>query len=118
MPQNAQASAATDRAARDLEVSAAFKQYYMQKIAEEFAEDLDRIRGADDFHSKSLQLLLKIDAELFQLASPGHVDLAFGSQTASSTVLAKLGLYAVDLKTRSGRSKASIPASLRLKDAI
>ena len=31
------------------EVSDAFAKYYLQRATKEFAEDLDRVRGADDF---------------------------------------------------------------------
>ena len=36
----------------------AFGQYYMQRVTLEFAEDLDRIRNADDFHDGTVQLLI------------------------------------------------------------
>jgi ribosome assembly protein 3 len=35
-----------------------FSQYYMQKAAVEFADDLDRIRSADDFRDGFLSLLV------------------------------------------------------------
>jgi len=38
---------------------ATFGRYYMKKVTEEFAEDLDRIRRADDFHGGALELLVK-----------------------------------------------------------
>jgi len=42
----------------DAEVSAAFTKYYMQRATQEFAEDLDRIRGADDFKYDALPMLI------------------------------------------------------------
>jgi len=42
----------------DAEVSAAFTKFYMQRATQEFAEDLDRIRGADDFRDDALPLLI------------------------------------------------------------
>jgi ribosome assembly protein 3 len=40
------------------EVSAAFTKYYMQRATKEFAEDLDRVRGADDFKDDALPILV------------------------------------------------------------
>jgi ribosome assembly protein 3 len=42
----------------EAEVSAAFTKYYMQRATTEFAEDLDRVRGADDFKGEALTLLI------------------------------------------------------------
>jgi ribosome assembly protein 3 len=42
----------------DTEIQAAFTKYYMQRSTTEFAEDLDKIRGADDFKDDSLPLLI------------------------------------------------------------
>lgn len=39
-------------------VSEAFNAYYMQKVAAEFADDLDHIRNADDFSDTSLPMLV------------------------------------------------------------
>lgn len=38
--------------------SAAFAGYYMQQATKEFAEDLDKIRTADDFKGDALPLLI------------------------------------------------------------
>jgi ribosome assembly protein 3 len=43
----------------EAEISAAFTKYYMQRATTEFAEDLDKIRGADDFRDDALPLLIK-----------------------------------------------------------
>jgi ribosome assembly protein 3 len=43
---------------KDAEVSSLFSKYYMQRVTIEFAEDLDRIRGADDFRDNALPLLV------------------------------------------------------------
>jgi ribosome assembly protein 3 len=40
------------------EVSSAFAKYYMQRATVEFSEDLDRIRGAEDFKDDALPLLI------------------------------------------------------------
>ena len=42
----------------DTEIQAAFAKYYMQRSTTEFAEDLDKIRGADDFKDDALPLLI------------------------------------------------------------
>jgi ribosome assembly protein 3 len=42
----------------DAEVSAAFTKFYMQRVTMEFSEDLDRVRGADDFKDDALPLLI------------------------------------------------------------
>jgi len=41
------------------EVSTAFTGYYMQKATTEFSDDLDRIRGSDDFQDDALSLLIQ-----------------------------------------------------------
>jgi ribosome assembly protein 3 len=43
---------------KDTEIQAAFTKYYMQRATTEFAEDLDKIRGADDFKDDALPLLI------------------------------------------------------------
>jgi ribosome assembly protein 3 len=42
----------------DAQISEDFTRYYMQRVAEEFAEDLDAIRTADDFKDSTLPLLV------------------------------------------------------------
>jgi ribosome assembly protein 3 len=42
----------------DTDVSATFTKHYMQRATQEFAEDLDRIRAADDFKDDALPLLI------------------------------------------------------------
>lgn len=42
----------------DTEVSAAFTKFYMQQAAAEFADDLDKVRTADDFKDDALPLLI------------------------------------------------------------
>lgn len=43
----------------DIDVAAAFTKYYMTQSTMEFSEDLDRIRGGDDFKEDALPLLVK-----------------------------------------------------------
>ncbi|KAG0647156.1 hypothetical protein D0Z07_7113 [Hyphodiscus hymeniophilus] len=43
----------------DPDIHAAFTKYYMQQATTEFAEDLDKVREADDFKEDALQLLIK-----------------------------------------------------------
>lgn len=42
----------------DTQISEAFNKYYMQKVTEEFAEDIDAIRNAADFHDSAVPLLV------------------------------------------------------------
>jgi ribosome assembly protein 3 len=46
------------KALNDAEIQAAFTKYYMQRATAEFAEDLDKIRGAEDFKDDALPLLI------------------------------------------------------------
>jgi len=39
-------------------VSAAFTKYYLQHATQELAEDLDKVRAADDFRDDALPLLV------------------------------------------------------------
>ncbi|KAI1826585.1 ribosome-assembly protein 3-domain-containing protein [Xylaria intraflava] len=39
--------------------AAAFTAYYLQQSTKEFAEDLDKIRGADDFKGDALPVLVR-----------------------------------------------------------
>jgi ribosome assembly protein 3 len=42
----------------DAEVTDAFTKFYLQRATTEFSEDLDRLRGADDFNKDALPLLI------------------------------------------------------------
>jgi ribosome assembly protein 3 len=42
----------------DADVTAAFNKFYMQRATTEFSEDLDRLRGAEDFKGDALPLLI------------------------------------------------------------
>jgi ribosome assembly protein 3 len=42
----------------EADIHAEFTKYYMQRATTEFAEDLDKIRGADDFKDDALQILI------------------------------------------------------------
>ena len=44
--------------AHDAEINEAFTRYYMQRATTEFEEDLDKIRGAEDFKGDALSLLI------------------------------------------------------------
>lgn len=48
----------TEKSLTDAEVSAAFTRFYMQRVTVEFADDLDRIRGAGDFQDTTLTTLI------------------------------------------------------------
>ncbi|KAI2634550.1 ribosome-assembly protein 3-domain-containing protein [Xylaria nigripes] len=44
---------------KDEKTSSDFTSYYLQQSTKEFAEDLDKIRGADDFKGDALPMLIK-----------------------------------------------------------
>ncbi|KAI0097449.1 ribosome-assembly protein 3-domain-containing protein [Nemania sp. FL0031] len=45
--------------AQDQKTAADFTSYYLQQSTKEFAEDLDKIRSADDFKGDALPMLIK-----------------------------------------------------------
>lgn len=47
-----------DNTVTNAEVSIAFDRFYMQRVTIEFAEDLDRIRGAGDFKDTAVPTLV------------------------------------------------------------
>lgn len=47
-----------DKQMNDKEVAAEFTSYYLQRATKEFAEDLDKIRNADDFRNDAIPLLV------------------------------------------------------------
>ncbi|KAF2972004.1 hypothetical protein GQX73_g1588 [Xylaria multiplex] len=46
-------------AGQDQKTTADFTSYYLQQSTKEFAEDLDKIRSADDFKGDALPMLIK-----------------------------------------------------------
>lgn len=42
----------------DAQVASDFTAYYLQRATQEFAEDLDKVRAADDFKNDALQTLV------------------------------------------------------------
>ncbi|KAI8627508.1 ribosome-assembly protein 3-domain-containing protein, partial [Xylariaceae sp. FL1651] len=44
---------------KDQQIAADFTAYYLQQSTKEFAEDLDKIRSADDFKGDALPMLIK-----------------------------------------------------------
>ncbi|KAK6069611.1 hypothetical protein SCUP234_05390 [Seiridium cupressi] len=56
--------------------SAEFTSYYLQQATKEFAEDLDKVRGADDFKGDALPMLIKAlqqGTALFPLADQRRI---------------------------------------------
>lgn len=47
-----------DERGPDADVTSAFNRYYMQRVTTELAEDLDRVRGADDFQDSAIKVLI------------------------------------------------------------
>ena len=63
----------------DAEVTAAFTKFYMQRATTEFSEDLDRLRGADDFRDDALPLLinaLRQGTSLFSIEEQKRIVMA------------------------------------------
>ena len=54
----------------DQEVSDAFTSYYLQRATKEFAEDLDKIRNADDFKNDAIPILVNALSQGTALFSP------------------------------------------------
>lgn len=52
------------------EVSAAFTSYYLQRATKEFAEDLDKIRNADDFRNDAVPILINALSQGTSMFSP------------------------------------------------
>ncbi|KAJ4406968.1 hypothetical protein N0V82_010008 [Gnomoniopsis sp. IMI 355080] len=42
----------------DEEVSVAFTSFYLQRATQEFSEDLDKVRNADDFRNDAIPVLV------------------------------------------------------------
>lgn len=51
-------SSTQNRNKTDKEVSTDFTSYYLQRATNEFAEDLDKVRNADDFKNNAILLLV------------------------------------------------------------
>ena len=49
----------SDKQQSDKEVSSEFTSFYLQLATNEFAEDLDAVRGADDFKHNALPMLIR-----------------------------------------------------------
>jgi ribosome assembly protein 3 len=63
----------------DAEATSAFTKYYMQRATEEFSDDLDRVRVADDFKGDALPLLvsaLQQGTSIFSIEEQRRVVLA------------------------------------------
>lgn len=54
----------------DGEVSAAFTSYYLQRATQEFSEDLDKIRNADDFRNDAIPILINALSQGTSMFSP------------------------------------------------
>jgi ribosome assembly protein 3 len=63
----------------DAEVANAFTKFYMKRATAEFSEDLDRLRGADDFKDDALPLLinaLQQGTSLFSIGEQKRIVMA------------------------------------------
>lgn len=54
----------------DKEVAAEFTSYYLQRATKEFAEDLDKIRNADDFRNDAIPILINALSQGTTMFSP------------------------------------------------
>lgn len=48
----------TQNSKPDSDVAAEFSQYYLQRATQELAEDLDKVRGAEDFKNNAISMLI------------------------------------------------------------
>ncbi|POS84222.1 hypothetical protein EPUL_002881 [Erysiphe pulchra] len=63
----------------DDEVSAAFAEFYLKKVTNEFSDDLDQLRNADDFKEDSIPILisaLQQGTSLFSIEEQRRIVLA------------------------------------------
>ncbi|KAI1117833.1 ribosome-assembly protein 3-domain-containing protein [Nemania sp. NC0429] len=89
---------------KDLATGEDFTSYYLQQSTKEFAEDLDKVRSADDFKGDALPLLIKslqqgtsmfsaadqrrvVDARQASAASKGHGDGEAGAESADADIV-------------------------------
>jgi len=54
----------------DKEVSSEFTSYYLQRATQEFAEDLDKVRTADDFKNDAIHVLVNALQQGTEMFSP------------------------------------------------
>ncbi|EAQ92161.1 hypothetical protein CHGG_00396 [Chaetomium globosum CBS 148.51] len=54
----------------DQEIASDFTWYYLQRATQEFAEDLDKVRAADDFKNDSLTIIVSALKQGTALFSP------------------------------------------------
>ena len=67
------------------EVSDEFKSYYLQRATKEFAEDLDKVRNADDFRNEALQVLVHSLQQGTALFSPEEQRRIIMAESAAKT---------------------------------
>lgn len=64
----------------DAEVSTAFTSFYLQRATKEFAEDLDKIRSADDFKNDAIPVLINALSQGTSMFSPADQRRIVGSK--------------------------------------
>lgn len=67
----------------DAEVSSAFTSYYLQRATKEFAEDLDKIRNADDFKNDAIPVLVNALSQGTSVFSPADQRRIVASEGAA-----------------------------------
>ncbi|KAM7197167.1 Ribosome-assembly protein 3 domain containing protein [Naviculisporaceae sp. PSN 640] len=69
----------------DQQISEEFTSYYLQRVTKEFAEDLDKVRNADDFKSDAMPLLISALQQGAALFSPDEQRRIVTAEGPSST---------------------------------
>lgn len=77
--------APTNKKKSDKEVAAEFTSYYLQRATHEFANDLDKVRGADDFRADALPILVHALQQGTATFSPADQRRIVTAEAASSS---------------------------------
>ncbi|EGS19427.1 uncharacterized protein CTHT_0048870 [Thermochaetoides thermophila DSM 1495] len=75
----------------DEQVAAQFTSYYLQRATKEFAEDLDRVRNADDFKNEALPILINALQQGTRMFSPEEQRRIVTATAAASSASSKQG---------------------------
>lgn len=74
----------TPQTKTDQQVQDEFTSYYLQRVTQEFAEDLDKVRGAEDFKNDALPLLIAALGQGTALFSPQEQRVIVSTEAAKS----------------------------------
>jgi len=73
----------TPQTKTDQQVQDEFTSYYLQRVTKEFAEDLDKVRGAEDFKNDALPLLISALQQGTALFSPAEQRVIVTAEAAA-----------------------------------